>query len=527
MQTMRGYRYLKQSGGIGRLVALLHALTVSEIESCKGSCSKLLFGAGVDKAELAIRQYLMVRVAFPRLNGAVLHALGKSGAGVVHYLPPEWRAITRQHGFEVSDLWSSFAWYGFVAIRFGKGMINLAQIAWTSAEQILSRSQNKLGNYVFFDAMALDNLPQPGIDGRSHDIFNWYEQWVGRVPEVDSLCHGISDAGPKLANKIPVLGTRWPVPPLASIASVARFLAWGLMATGLALFDLLRGRWWHALMLGDAATAALVRMQVQDKLGKEYLYTQSRSCDRPLYTYELEQRGVKNTFYFYSTNSEPLTRPAGRQTQLHTWQAMNWPRYLVWNSYQVEFMRRMVGDSAPISVVGPIWFSTSAIEPPVIPERTIAVLDVQPMRMSFYRLLAPEVDYLVPSTCKQFLSDCFHSIRAQGAIMAFKRKRAFNSKYHHPQYVRFVERLSRWENVVTIDPDTSAYKVIEKCSAAISMPFTSTAHIARELGKPACFYDPTGMIQRDDRAAHGIPIIIGRAELQAWLASLELPTPAL
>ncbi len=59
------------------------------------------------------------------------------------------------------------------------------------------------------------------------------------------------------------------------------------------------------------------------------------------------------------------------------------------------------------------------------------------------------------------------------------------------------------------------------------MPFTSTAHIARELGKPACFYDPTGMIQRNDRAAHGIPIIIGRAELQAWLASLELSTPTL
>ena len=59
------------------------------------------------------------------------------------------------------------------------------------------------------------------------------------------------------------------------------------------------------------------------------------------------------------------------------------------------------------------------------------------------------------------------------------------------------------------------------------MPFTSTAQIARELGKPACFYDPTGMIQRDDQAAHGIPIIIGRVELQAWLALLELPTPTL
>ena len=109
--------------------------------------------------------------------------------------------------------------------------------------------------------------------------------------------------------------------------------------------------------------------------------------------------------------------------------------------------------------------------------------------------------------------------------MAFKRKRQLNSKYHHPQYVRFVEKLSRWDDVVMIDPDTAAYKLIEKCSAVISMPFTSTAHIARELGKPTCFYDPTGMIQRDDRAAHGIPIIIGRDELHGWLASLELPTP--
>ena len=136
-------------------------------------------------------------------------------------------------------------------------------------------------------------------------------------------------------------------------------------------------------MLGDAANAALVRMQAQEKLGQEYLFTQSRSCDRPLYTYQLAQRGAKISFYFYSTNSEPLARVAGRQTQLHTWQAMNWPHYLIWNNIQAQFVRRMAGESAAISVVGPIWFSTSAIELPVLTQRTIAVFDVQPIRMLF------------------------------------------------------------------------------------------------------------------------------------------------
>ena len=525
MQTMRGYRYLKKLGGIGRLNALQHALTVTELESCKGRCSPLLFGAGIENAELAIRQYLMLRVSYPKLNGAVLQALGECGSGVVHYIPADWRAILRQHGFEVSDLWCSMAWYGFVAIRFGKGFIDLTRIAWSSAMEVLRGPRSNYGKYAFFDAMEVNNLPQPGLDGRSYDIFNWYEQWAGRVPKLDSLCHGIRDALPKMANTTPVLGMRWPVPPLANAESLVHFLGWGLMATSLAALDLLRGRWWHALMLGDAATAALVRMQVQERLGQEYLFTQSRICDRPLYTYQLEQRGARISFYFYSTNSEPFKLPSGYLIQLYLWQAMNWPHYLVWNNYQAQFVRRTAGGSVAISVVGPIWFSTSAVELPVLRQRTIAVFDVQPMRMWFFRLLAPEVDYLVPSICKQFLSDSFHCIRANGYSIAFKRKRQINSKYHHPQYLRFVEKLSRWDNVVAIDPDTAARKLIEKCSAVISMPFTSTAHIARELGKPTCFYDPTGMILRDDRAAHGIPIIIGRDELYGWLASLELPTP--
>ena len=278
-------------------------------------------------------------------------------------------------------------------------------------------------------------------------------------------------------------------------------------------------------MLGEAATAALVRMQPAANLAQEYLFTQSRSCDRPLYTYEAEQRGAQITFYFYSTNSEPLSRSSGHSTPLIIWQAMNWPRYLVWDNYQVEFVHKMVGQSAKVSIVGPIWFSTSAINTPQIPESAIAVFDVQPLRMSIYVLHAQEIDNFVPSISVQFLTGSFNCIQSIGAQMLFKRKRQLNSKYHHPSYIQCIERMGRWDKMITIDPDTSAYKLIEKCSAVISMPFTSTALIARELGKPSCFYDPTGLIQRDDRAAHGIPIMIGRNELQAWLEAVVLPMP--
>ena len=324
VRTMRGYRYLKQSGEIGRLNALQYALTITEIRSCVGRCPRLIFGAGVDNAELSIRQFLLVRVsAVAKLNGAVLHALGSTDSSVIHYIPPDWQDILRGHGFKVSSFWCSLAWHGFVAIRLAKGVINIAQIAWASALQIMRRSQDTRANYVFFDAMAANNLPQPDADGRSHDIFSWYEKWSGRVTILDAMCHGIHDAAPRVTNKTPVVGLRWPVPQLADTWSLARFLIWGVMATCLDLFDLLRGRWWHALMLGDAATAALVRMQPAANLAKEYMFTQSHSCGRPQYTYEAEQRGGKVTFYFYSTNTETLAQPSGRQAQLCMWQAMN------------------------------------------------------------------------------------------------------------------------------------------------------------------------------------------------------------
>jgi polysaccharide biosynthesis PFTS motif protein len=54
------------------------------------------------------------------------------------------------------------------------------------------------------------------------------------------------------------------------------------------------------------------------------------------------------------------------------------------------------------------------------------------------------------------------------------------------------------------------------------MPFTSTALIGRELGKPSIYYDPFGQIQKDDRAAHGIKVVTGEKELHDWMSNLDI-----
>ena len=53
------------------------------------------------------------------------------------------------------------------------------------------------------------------------------------------------------------------------------------------------------------------------------------------------------------------------------------------------------------------------------------------------------------------------------------------------------------------------------------MPFTSTALLANYQNKPSIYYDPFGDVQKNDRAAHGIQVIVGIDELDYWVKSIK------
>lgn len=64
-------------------------------------------------------------------------------------------------------------------------------------------------------------------------------------------------------------------------------------------------------------------------------------------------------------------------------------------------------------------------------------------------------------------------------------------------------------------PQRSPQAVSFNNVAIISAPFTSTALLVP--GVLSAYFDPIDWIQKEDRAAHGIPILSGPDELRAWL----------
>lgn len=146
---------------------------------------------------------------------------------------------------------------------------------------------------------------------------------------------------------------------------------------------------------------------------------------------------------------------------------------------------------------------------------------MQPFRVSKYQSFGFDYDYYVPQTSLGFLQDIQLVLSEFGIDMAFKRKRDIG-RYAHPVYRAAVEVIEAESNVISIPSSVSASRLIEKSLAVISMPYTSTALLGFNQGKPSVYYDSVGNVVRDDCAAHGIPVLIGRDELRYWISSTVL-----
>ena len=517
-RIMRGYRFLKETDQLGLIAVVKDELTNTCFGRIGHSVSGFFFGAGAEKAELIVRQYLLTKIGGFGLNKALLYSLGANGSSVIYPMPRLWQKVVARCGFRVARMRCSLAWIGYIGIFCGYGMLSIAKYLCVSLRGIIRSQSSALGRYVYFVGLTAGNLPQPCRDGRSHDIITWYAHWEGKAEHLGVLCHGVANSKNCDVDGLPVVFNPHPLPPLDILDGLVRFAGWSFAAVLRSVLDLLRGRWWHAMLLAEFAKAAIVRFQISDKLARDYMFHNSSWIYRPLWTYEAEKKGSRILFYFYSTNCESFKRLKGYSIQTGGWQAMNWPIYLVWDEYQADFVRRAVGDVTNIKVVGPIWFQSSSVEIPELPADSIAVFDVQPLRSSQYQIMGAPEEYYVPKIASQFLSDIHTVTRECKSAMVYKRKRNIG-RILHPKYENLVKILAKADNVFIVEPDISAIRVIEGCFAVISMPFTSTALLGRELGKPSVYYDPHGVAQKDDRAAHGVQVLCGKDELRDWLIS--------
>jgi polysaccharide biosynthesis PFTS motif protein len=523
-RLLRGYGRMVGEEGIGHLRGLRNGLVDVAIGRI-GQVSTGFFGAGAGSAERIVRQFLLERYAGPMLNHAILRSRGDARRPIAHAMPGPWREYLRESGLRVDDVRSSLAWQLAVLKRLANGIYWLVRLAVRNG----APGKPLPHRYAYFDGLKASNLPQCAAPSQSYDICSCYLRWGGRRERVETVCHGVEGA---TAPAVDGVAIRYLPPPFelpAGPRKSLRLLAWGAGAIARATASLLRGHWWYALLLAEAVKARAVRICAPETLAAEYLFHSSGTIYRPMWTYEAERHGACVSLYFYSTYDQPKLA-TGYQSQSFEWGPANWPLYVVWDACQADMLRNDLGAAANIEQAGPIYFTDSAAPLPEIPARAVAVFDVQPHRKSAHFGIATMSEHLAahPDVHLRFLEDVRQAIDRFGGTMVLKAKRDIGRR-GEKRYRAPVDRISGMRGVCIVDPDISAMRVSAACVAGVSFPFTSTALYLRALGLPSAYYDPSGWIQKDDRGAHGIPILSGRAELWQWLESVARgpagPTP--
>lgn len=518
---MRGHRLLKKSGNLGLIATIQSELTERALGIGAKELAPSVFGAAIDVAELVVRQYLLLRLGGGRLSCVLLSTLAHPGAKIVYPMPSEWRTVLKEHGFRLSHWRCELLWRLYSFVLWGYGVLRIWRIIFGAAT-LTSDKALPLERYVYFVDLSRANLPQLEGNVSSHDIVSWYLQWGGRDRQIASIRHSVVGSDTIKLDGVTVLAQSAPLPSLSGISSVLRLLLWGAGAALMSLVGLVRGRCWNALLLNQAALRAQAELLPANSLAVEYFFHNSGWLYRPLWTYELDSKGSTASLYFYSTNCERFKGPQGYPSPHYGYAAMNWPRYLVWDSYQAEFVRRVAGESSAVVEVGPIWFSSSTQELDGGGERTLALFDVTPFRHSKFCELGMDNLFYTSEVANAFVLDVIELSRQVGVEVLWKRKRNVG-RSAHPKYRNFIDSLKYGNELRLVAPEISAIRVIQASRAVISMPFTSTALIARSLGVPSVYYDPSGIVKRDDRAAHGIEILIGRHELERWLKETVFP----
>lgn len=514
---IRGHRRLKIENKLSVISELLKCLRFKSLGIAKDKYSSSIFGNSISQAELILKQRLAMRES--SINRALLSSLGKDGSSVYLALPRVWLDVIKSRGFSVASLSCSILWSMVIWKHFFLGCRQIFVDCFLTLKNF-DRGSLAKEDYVYFCDLTELNLPQPQGNTLSHCIVNWYLHWRGRRQDISELCHSVPGySACSSLGHVKLRYRRSPHPHPTRINGLARFLVWALQAIAISLLDIIRGRWWHALLLKEASSAAMTRFSVKHDFASQYFFHNSRPYP-PLWTYELLDTKADIFLYFYSANDGIY--PIGTKDPILNcgYSLMNWPNYLVWSEFQADSMRKCAGSNPNINVVGPIWFQDSGQEV-FIPQNklTIAVFDVQPQRTSRYCLLAQPVDFYVPAVMNKFISDISNAALEMGVCVFWKRKRDIG-KLVHPSFERCAEILFRKGAFSIIEPSISATHVIQNSKVVISAPFTSTALIARHLCKPAIYYDPSFLVSPSDPSANGIPIIQGSEALLNWLQSL-------
>lgn len=253
----------------------------------------------------------------------------------------------------------------------------------------------------------------------------------------------------------------------------------------------------NVLISHDLSFIPAVQLLDKKNLIEAIVITTSSFASQPLWMKGLTNQRFKLHMIWYSQNFIPkMYIGEEKRSNLPPARHMRVDVHWVWTEGFKTYLREL-GQTSDIRVVGPIlWYLPEPITGLGDTYIKIAIFDITPLPDGKTAHGAAKNYYSV-TTVKKYITDvvdlCDEIVAVSGkqVLVVLKHKRPPKVDYHDSLYLEFLEQMAVVKpNFKLIDHQTNLFGLLKECHLSVSMPYTSTTHVAASVRKPAIYYDP-------------------------------------
>jgi polysaccharide biosynthesis PFTS motif protein len=354
-------------------------------------------------------------------------------------------------------------------------------------------------------------------DYNTYNIINWYLS-NNKTDEIVEIRHNIKSKKEFIKDGIQIKSEINSVQYIQTIEAKLNFLFWTVTAIFYNIFCLITFRLHNVLLYNESCYAKIYDLINTQYLPKEIYFSISSFQFKPLWTFVAEDKNIKVINYSYASSFQGFKTKEGYIDQEYLFENTRWKHIYYWSEDYYNYVKSRVPENVSVNLVNPIYYSDSNYILDKLSTKYIGIFDVTPFEDYISCTYLPEIRYRNFKNSVLFLNDIYDAAVSNNFILLWKRKRNFNA-IHSEEYIEFCLEFEKRENVIVIDPNASAFKIIKMCKICISMPFTSTALIARSFDINSIYYDPSGELYLDDQGAQGIKVINDKNDLNNYLLS--------
>lgn len=509
-KLISGYEILKNRKKLDYVYKLKNDYLKSDLFK-----SKSLFNLNDELTEEALKQFFLQRILNIKFNESIIISFSKKKNLRFGLPKTHLRWFKEKKGFETNGYVNHFLWLKTVFYWYLAGLyfiiLNFVFLFKTKSRDFSEK------NFVYFEGLSGKNFPKEFCESKT--IINWFLNDKNQY-EYDYIFHNYLKVKNLISNKKNIQPSYFPFNFNPQYDFIFKYLLNTFYISISSLIQLFKGNPFPCLLLKEYPLLYIVRKLKLNNHAKAYLFHNSSPMYKPLWATVSESLGIDVIMYFYSTNNRILEIDGKNHSKCGHREFMSWRKYFVWDQNQKEYVKSFFPNSE-IIIKGPIWFESKNIKINNFnrEKKIISVFDVQPYNKEFFIKLALPTEYYVPRIVNQFHVDINHVFDGHKEFqIILKRKRA--NPLVDLEYSKLISKIYNTEYFKEIDPDIDAHSLIEKSHAVINMPSTSTALIANHLRINSIYYDPTGLISKNEKSLGKIPLVSNKNDLSKWVNSL-------